>query len=259
MNSNTSSALKEILLALDLLSIHGYQIALQPIYSLLFPRGQISFNEIIAVVPTSFSQDNVVTSLSTNFTAYQLQGVLYTAWWEGKSCDQTRDENHNTVDNVLTKPLKDDVVNVISLMYYSSSILLNDTFIEYFNLEERFKVVNERLTEINIKRRLKQHLALNKEQKKKNSSRSNNRSMESEVRSVLNDLVDEVVNSFPTNEEMEKQVLEKELDELKTTLDEIPNEFKVRSFFKFLYIIKRCTYMFLSFCKFIFNFNLILN
>lgn len=241
MNSNTSSALKEILLALDLLSIHGYQIALQPIYSLLFPRGQTSFDEIIAKVPTFLlQQDNVISSLSTNLTAYQLQGLLYTTWWDGQSRDQTRDENHNTIEeDVSTKSSKDNVVNAISLMYYSSSILLNDTFMELFNLEERCKVVNERLTEINIKERLRQHLVSNKERKKKTSTRGNNRSIESDVKSVLHDLVDQVVNSFPTKEEMEKQALERELDELKTALNKIPKVFKVRftHFFIFLNFI----------------------
>ena len=121
MNSHTSLALKEILFALDLLSIHGYQTVLQPIYNLLFPRGQTSFNEVIAQVPTSLPQQNdVVSSLSTNFTAYQLQGLLYTTWWNGLSRDEPRDENHNAIEDVLTKKSKDNVVNVIYVMYISS-------------------------------------------------------------------------------------------------------------------------------------------
>ena len=225
MNFNTSSAFKEILLALDLLAIHGYQIILEPIYFLLFPKGQTSFNEIVAQFPTLLPQDSLG-SLSTNFVAYQLQGLLYSIWWEGQSRDKARDENHNHVD-ISTKRLKYNVEDVISTMYQSSFILLNETFKEYFNLEERYKVANERLTEIKIKERLKQHLASNKERKNTKRNPARNQSMECEVRSVLYELIDQVVNSFPTQEDLEKQALEQELDEIKTALNKIPSEFKV--------------------------------
>ena len=224
MNCNVSSAFKEALLGLDQLATHGYQIVLEPLCTLLFPKGHSSFSELVTQSPSCSPEENIdLCSVFTNFTAFQLQGLLYSTWWQCHlSSDVTKDENQNPVKEASLQ------CNIISIMYHASSVMLNDTYTQYFSLKERSTSLNEKLTSLKIKKRLKMHLASNKDRKKDNKKTSRKQSLETEAQNVLYELVDQVVNSFPTQEELEEQAIEHEIDVVNTALDKIPTSFKVR-------------------------------
>ena len=171
--------------------------------------------------------------------AFKQQGVVYTmsnrlygiSIGAGTQLKEEEDENKNPI---LETGLKSDEIlsssNMISLLNYSSSLLLDNSYSNFYNVQKRLRMLNERLTTLEIKKRLKDHLAAKqtiKNTNKKQSSTKHSPSVEDEVKDFLDELVDKVIKTFPSQEELELESLKKEKVELSNYLESQPSYMKV--------------------------------
>jgi len=248
LNKNVEKAFQDILVAFNLLSTNGFLSILEPLYTFILP----CYQETVEDIATAFGDGTVrskVAFVNTNFMAYKHQSLIYTTWYtlnnrfRVESTDvetqprKAEDENRNPILETCLKPesgKKLDSSNIMSLLNYSTALLLDSTHSKFYNLKKRLRKVNEQLTTLEIKQRLKEHLAMKKTVQKSNNKKpttdaSTKSSVEADVKDFLDELVEKVMKTFPTQEELEIKSLKNEKFEMSSHLEKLPDYIKVTS------------------------------
>ena len=98
--------------------------------------------------------------------------------------------------------------NMKNLVNFISTFLISETHISYQRLVHELNFVNQKIAEVKLRNRLKDHIA-SKERKK--------RSISEDVMSCLNEVLDEVIKTVEGNKHCQA-FTEKELEYQKTTI-----------------------------------------
>ena len=212
----------------------GYTYALIIVFRALFPKYNDSFQHLIRLFGGNTSKNRNRTCY-TNFHAYMHVGVLYQIWWnlsttlrklnkiflpEGsmKISSNQRTSTANPSDHFasvlesiqqltfIESPYNSN--NMKNFVNFTSSFLISETHLSYQRLVHELNFVNQKIAEVKLRNRLKDHIA-SKERKK--------RSLSEDVACCLNDVLDEVIKAVEDNKQYQTFTV-KELEYQKTTI-----------------------------------------
>ena len=192
--------------ALDILSTSDHQSSLSALHEILFPRNDTSFEQIVRLFTDETSRDQDLSHCFTNFMAYNYVSVLYSKWWEvsrnrckrpcyNKLSTDTKVlsgeiQNVKTVDLGLSShddiseakveidnlPLPSSsiqngvqILDVYSFVSFMSSVLLSEIYTNYYKCKTGLKIIEEKILEADIKKRLQEHI-LSQQSRKQSSS-----------------------------------------------------------------------------------------
>ena len=212
----------------------GYTYSLILLFRALFPKYNNSFQHLIRLFGGNTSKNRNRTCY-TNFHAYMHVGVLYQVWWnlsttlrklnrtillEG-SMKISSDQGTSTANpsarfasvlesiqqlTFIESPYNSN--NMKNFVNFSSTFLMSETHVSYQRLVHELNFVNQKIAEVKLRNRLKDHIA-SKERKK--------RSLSEDVVCCLNDVLDEVIKTVEDNKQCQA-FTEKELEYQKTTI-----------------------------------------
>lgn len=199
---------------------------LEPFHHVLFPRGKISF-EVISNFHDVEKHGDVSQQLFTNFMAYSFHGELYRKWWtyseqqhlrstEGPNAiAEASGENKNSV-----KEEERVNTNLHSFINYTSSVLLHGSYTLCFQLKERIERVDATLLELDIKKRLREHIQTKQQQKAQINKTMN----VDQVVGVVNSLLDNVIED---EEKTKHDALLQRKNDLLASWNNLPDVIKV--------------------------------
>ena len=184
MNDDCVSCFKKWLIAFDILEGSGSQSSIMKLFDTLFPKHYLSFDEIIqnfSIEGHIHPQSNLRQSFS-NFTAFKCSGILYYMWYsmgnnsvlEGKKITETIELNREIsseetgcssvqIINESTYECYRDEKDFYSCISWLASVLLSGSHISYVTLQLELTCVEGQLLELDIKKRLHDHILSRKQ------------------------------------------------------------------------------------------------
>ena len=212
----------------------GYTYALIILFRALFPKYNDSFQHLIRLFGGNTSKNRNRTCY-TNFHAYMHVGVLYQIWWnlsttlrklnkiflpegsmkissnQGTSTANPSDHFASVLESIqqltfIESPYNSN--NMKNFVNFTSSFLISETHLSYQRLVHELNFVNQKIAEVKLRNRLKDHIA-SKERKK--------RSLSEDVACCLNDVLDEVIKTVEDNKQYQTFTV-KELEYQKMTI-----------------------------------------
>ena len=211
---------------------HTYSLIL--LFRALFPKYNYSFQHLIRLFGGNTSE-NCSRTCYTNFHAYMHVGVLYQVWWNlnttlrrsnklilHERCMRIRSNQETSsanpsanfasvLENIQQLSFIESAYNINNMknfVNFISTFLISETHISYQRLVHELNFVNQKIAEVKLRNRLKDHIA-SKERKK--------RSISEDVMSCLNEALDEVIKTVEGNKHSQA-FTEKELAYQKTTI-----------------------------------------
>lgn len=235
LQGNINSCFKAWLAGCHTLTRGGCQVLMESFHAMLFPQGKVSFDFIASNFHNLKTNGLVHSSLFTNFVAYCFHGELYTKWWAhserlslvSETIVSKRNSESSEIRNVVisTENNKHTLHQTLhgesrlnSYVNYTSSVLLNSSYALSFQLKDKLEKLDTDLLELDIKKRLRDHLQT------KQLAKGSKLKTEDEVMTVINLLMDNVLEE---EEKIKRKDLLQEKEKLMQLLDTLPDDIKV--------------------------------
>lgn len=207
IDGDGANCFKNWLLAFSLLEQCGFPAALLGLFNILLPNDYSSFTQIIDLFKLTKKTSQYLSQFYRNFHAFKCTGIIYLMWYKIDEFDNSE---------TIAKELSTDVIEKVGSVYklismmeqaehycsrtnshsvisYLSSVLLSSVNISHKLLVTEVECINQKLLELDIKRRLNEHIFSRQDKTSKTDTNRTERTAHEEVSDLCCHMVNTVM------------------------------------------------------------------